>query len=89
MIFLRELIDEAVQRESVDAAARASVVHVYRGTRTLEAPPPNVPRFANYEGLWRADVEKLACEQLLTAELLKNTEVVDPEAQARTRGYLD
>ena len=88
VIFLRELIDEAAQRESVEAAARASIVHVYRGTRTLEPPPENVARFAHYEMLWRADVEKLACEQLLTAELLKNTQFVDAEEQARDRGFL-
>lgn len=85
---MRELVDEAAQRESVEAAVRASIVHVYRGTRTLEPPPPNVARFAHYDAVWRADVEKLACEQLLTAELLKNTSFVDSEDQARERGYV-
>ncbi len=61
---------------------------MYRGTRTLEAPPANVARFAHYDGLWRADVEKVACEQLLTADLLKTTQFVNAEEQARDRGYL-
>lgn len=71
LIYLRE----------VTASGKAPIVHVYRGTRTLLPVQADLPKFKGYNSMWKADVEKLACERMLTAEAVLRSE--EEEVQGR------
>lgn len=73
LIYLREMGN----------ASKEQIVHVYRGTRTLQPVQGNLTKFAGYNSIWQADVEKLACERLLTAEAVLCSE--QEEEQARNQ----
>lgn len=68
MIYLKESMD------GIGRSERPQLVHVYRGTRTLQRPNGNIPKFAGYAAVWTGKVEKVG-EELL----VKPLDILTPE----------